>query len=328
MGALQAQDLPMSMWAVGSRLNAFSNDDVISAFNRGELLRTHLLRPTLHLVSSENIRWMLKLTAPRIKGGLRKRHHDLELSDKVLKKCYKIFTVALMDANHLTREELFEVLAGKGINIDSHRVYHILVSAELEGLICSGVMKGSKPTYALMDERVPETVNLSKEEALGKLAEIYFTSHGPATIQDFKWWSGLSLTEAKKGLESAKSSLIRETSGSEEYWLPANISDVSQATDSLFLLPAFDEFLISYTDRSASLPAEHFKRAVSFNGIFHPVIVRNGKVIGLWKRTIKKGSVIIETEFFEAVNKTVKNQVMIRAGMFGRFLGKKVEMQQ
>jgi hypothetical protein len=328
MGALQAQDFPMSMWALGTRLNNATIADITAAFNRGEILRTHLLRPTLHLVSPENIRWLLKLTAPRIKSGLRTRHNELELSDKVLKKCYKIFRESLKDANHLTREELFNVLAGKGIIMDSHRVYHIIVSAELESLICSGVVKGGKQTYALMDERVPEAANLSKEEALGRLAGLYFSSRGPATVMDFKWWSGLSLTEAKNGLELAKSRLIGEHFGSEVYWLPDNMSGVSSTADSVFLLPAFDEFLISYTDRSASLPAEHFKRAVSFNGIFHPVIVRNGKVIGLWKRTIKKGSVTIETEFFETVTKTVKNQIKIQAGMFGRFLGKESEVKQ
>ncbi len=325
MGAIQAQDFSMLKWAVGIRLINSTDKMIESAIGSGEILRTHLLRPTLHLVSAKNIRWLLNLTAPGIMTRLKSRQKELDLTESLLKKCYYIIRDSLKGENHLTREELVAILAKAKVPVENQRAYHILVKSELNGIICSGRIKGGKQTYALLDERVPTTKDLTKEEALKKIAEIYFSSRGPATLQDFIWWSGLSITDSKNALEIAKPDLASEKIDSEIYWLSNSIDYSKNENTSTFLLPAFDEFLISYKDRTASVPLLYQKKTISDNGIFWPIIVINGQVRGLWKRTIKKDKVIIETNLFEPVNKSIKNQIKKQSESFGLFLDKKIE---
>lgn len=324
MGAIQAQDFAMSKWAVGIRLINSTDKVIETAFDSGEILRTHLLRPTLHLVSAENIRWLLNLTAPGIKARLKSRQKELDLSESLLKKCNRIIQDSLKRDNHLTREELVAIFAKAKVPLEDQRAYHILVNSELDGITCSGRIKGGKQTYALLDERVPKTKDLTKEYALKKIAGIYFSSRGPATLQDFKWWSGLSVTDAKIALEIAKPDLVSETIDSEIYWLSNLITYPKNEKISVHLLPAFDEFLISYKDRTASAPLIYQKKTFSDNGIFWPTIVINGQVSGLWKRTIKKDKVIFETKLFEPINKSIKNQIKKQSESFGLYLDKKL----
>jgi hypothetical protein len=327
MGALQAQDYSMSKWAIGVRLRGSTDRIIGDAINRGEILRTHVLRPTWHLVSPENIRWLLNLTAPVIKSSLTSRHIELELSEALINKCFKIFRQSLKQANHLTREELISVLARHKISVENQRAYHVFVRAELDGIICSGIVKGGKQTYALLDERVPLKKDLAKNEALKKLALIYFTSHGPATLQDFKWWSGLPAADARNAFEIVKPEMASEKTASELYLFPDVHNFPVNDNRTALLLPAFDEFLISYKDRSHSLALAHFKKAVSENGIFRPVIVLDGQIIGLWKRTIKKEKVIIETELFKPCNKTTWTKIEKGAEKFALFIEKKPEIK-
>jgi len=235
-----------------------------------------------------------------------------------------IFENALQVAKHFTREELVTELAKDDIATDNNRASHILFYAELEGLICSGKTKNNKLTYALLRDRVPKTKTFNREEALFLLAIKYFTSHCPATLQDFAWWSGLSLTESKIGLEMAKSKLVSETIDNKTYWFTDTYSIPKPENDSVYLLPAYDEFIISYRDRTASLPFDINKKAISNNGIFRPAIVINGLVAGIWKRTIKKEKIILETEFFHPINKAINDLLEEAIILFENFMNKKV----
>jgi hypothetical protein len=167
---------------------------------------------------------------------------------------------------------------------------------------------------------------LTKEEALARLARRYFTSHGPATLPDFAWWSGLSAGDARQALASVQSDFVAETIDSQPYWFTDASSQPATAQESVYLLPAFDEFIISYKDRSASLPFENHSKAVSNNGIFWPIIVVNGQVTGTWKRTIKKDKVIMETKHFNQPNKPTMDLIEKAAQQFGDFLEKKTEI--
>jgi len=321
MGAMQAQDHAMSKWAVGIRLPGSSEQAVDDAMAAGKILRTHLMRPTWHLVASEDIRWLLGLTAPQIKALAKTRYKELELTPELLKKSNRIIEKALAGENHLPREELMAQLLKSGIRSDfDNRSSHLLMWAELEGIICSGPPKGNKHTYALLDERVPHTKAVPREEALGKLAERYFNSHGPATLADFNWWSGLSVKDARNALEHVKHGLVCETVGEESYLLSQKSMDHSGKMNNAFLLPAYDEFIISYKNRSAILNAEEHKKAVSVNGLFRPVIVIEGKVKGLWKRTVKKDKVIIETDLFEKLTVTEAKNLEAASASFEQFI--------
>jgi hypothetical protein len=326
MGAIQAQDFSMSKWAVGIRLINPTDKLIETAFDRGEILRVHLLRPTLHLVSADNIRWLLNLTASGIKARLKSRQKELDLTESLLKKCNRIIRDSLKGENHLTREELVAILAKAKVPLENQRAYHILVMSELDGISCSGRIKGGKQTYALLDERVPKTKDLTKEESLRKIAGIFFSSRGPATIQDFIWWSGLSVADSKNALEIAKPDLVSEKSNSEIYWFSNHYPYSNDEKISTYLLPAFDEFLISYKNRTASVPLKYRKKTVSDNGIFWPIIVVDGQVRGLWNRTIKKDKVIIEAKLFAPVNKLIKNQIKKQSEAFGLYLDKKTEI--
>lgn len=326
MGAMQTQDYNMALWAIGVRLQGSTEKHVQDAIDRGDIIRTHLLRPTWHFVSADDIYWMLEIAAPNILGSLKSRHRELELTDDIIKKSNKLIEKALTGNKHLTKDELINDLEKAKIATNDQRAAHILLHAELDGIICSGANIGKKQTYALLGERVPRGKKLEREEALAELAIRYFTSHGPATLQDFVWWSGLPGKDSKMALELAKSKLINENIDAQSYWFSESFSLSKTKKQSVYLLPAFDEFIISYKDRSASLLFEHNKKAISINGIFRPVIVVNGQVIGLWKRTMKKNKVIIETDFFEPPNKKTKASIEKEAEAYGIFLGREVEV--
>jgi hypothetical protein len=324
MGAMQAQDLPMSKWAVGIRLPGSVEKVINDAIDNAEIIRTHLMRPTWHLVSSEDIYWMLELTAPQIKSSLKSRHKELELTPDTVNKSNTIIEKALLKKHHLTRQEIIAHLHKAKISTNDNRASHLLLCAELEEIICSGKIVKNKQTYALLNERVKKIKNISRDEALTKLAVKYFSGHSPATLDDFSWWSGLHAKDARQALESAEPDLIKKKINSVEYYLMDKSFPVKIFKD-VHLLPAYDEFLISYKDRSASLAAPNNKRTISMNGIFKPVVVINGEVKGTWKRTNKKDDINIEVELFADQDKSTKNLILEAADKYGFFMSKKTE---
>lgn len=325
MGAMQAQDYNMAKWAIGLRMAAATDEKIESAINNGEIIRTHLLRPTWHFVSAGDIYWMLALTAPRIKALMKSRNKELELSPEVFIKSFELIVKAVSGENNLTREQIAEIVKAADIKTDENRLSHILMEAEMEGLLCSGRKTGNKLTYGLLSERVPVRKDFSKDESLAKLAQRYFMSHGPASLKDFTWWSGLSVADATKALNLVASDFICETVGSEKYCMKAEYSNFNRSNNSIHLLPAFDEFLISYRDRSASLELVHNRKAISNNGIFYPVMVINGQVSGTWKRTTQKDTVKIETRFFIPVDKSTNALIEKEFEFYSHFLNRKLK---
>lgn len=325
MGAIQAQDYAMSKWAVGCRLPNSTDKIVQAAIDKGGIIRTHILRPTWHLVSSDDIYWMLQLSGPRVKAFIKPRIKQLEITDELFSKSNGIIEKALAGNNHLTREELVILIQQAKINTDDLRGLHFLMNAELEGIMCSGITRNKNQTYALLGERVAKPASLNRDEALAKLAKTYFQSHGPATLADFTWWSGLTVAETRHALEMVRADFVTEIIDKQNYWMSNSIS-IEGSTRSAYLLPAFDEFLISYKDRSAAIALDKQSRAFTKNGIFKPVIVESGQVSGTWKRTIKKDKVIIETDHFKPQSEASRRRIEKAAKFFGDFLGKKVEI--
>ena len=325
MGAMQAQDSAMVKWAVGVRLPGSTEQSIMAAMDTGEIIRTHVLRPTWHLISADDLRWILDLTAPQIKKSLKARHMELGLTETVLSKSRKVMEKTLRDGNHSTREELISEFNKVNIATDENRASHIFMSAELDGLICSGRIKGGQQTFSLLDEWVPPIRLPGRDEALVSLAKRYFSSHGPAALDDFDWWSGLSAGDAKRALEMAKPGLSSAAVDSKTYWFAeANAG----AKDSAYLLPAFDEFIISYKDRSATITFENHKRAVSSNGIFHPTVVADGETLGTWKRALTKDKAIVEIKYFTQIKPAAQKMLDAAFIRYGEFLGKKIEFRE
>ena len=276
MGAIQAQDYPMAKWAIGVRMSDPSEKRIESSLDKGEILHIHVLRPTWHFISSDDIYWMLHLSAQKIKSSLRSRHKELELTESVITKTSGIIEKALSNGLSLTRDELATEFHNTKIKTDANRLSHLLFRAEMDGIVCSGPMKNNKLTYSLLYERVPHKNDLSRDESLAALAKRYFLSRCPATLEDFAWWSNLSITDARKAIDFVRSDFFPETIGSSTYWLPYSFPTAGSGTNSVHLLPAFDEFLISYKDRNISLSLIHNKKTVTDNGIFHLRLLQMG----------------------------------------------------
>jgi hypothetical protein len=327
MGAIQAQDYLMAKWAIGVRLSDPFVSRIDSSIDKGEILRIHVLRPTWHFVCAEDIFWMLRLSATKIRTSMKSRHKQLELNEPVISKASGIIEKSLSNGNNLTREELANEFLKANIRTDENRLSHILFCAELDELICSGPVKDNKLTYSLLSERVTEKKFLSREESLAELAKRYFTSRSPATTDDFAWWSNLTLKDARTAAESIKTDFVTESIGSGKYLIPRSITGLGPENTNVYLLPAYDEFLISYKDRSSSLSSVQNRKTVSDNGIFYPTIVIDGQVAGIWKRTVQKNKVIIDTSFFQPLTRSYINLVNNRATLFGLFLGKEAEIR-
>jgi hypothetical protein len=327
MGAMQAQDYAMAKWAVGIRIPNARETDVDAAINAGEIFRIHLLRPTWHFVSADDIHWMLALTAPHIKASLKSRHSELGLSEADFIGCRRAIEKALGGGRHLTREALFSELERENIAADYSHAYHLVVEAELDGILCSGAAQNGKPTYALLEERCPKPQPVPRVEALARLAHKYFSSHGPATLRDFIWWSGLPTRDARQALEIVKAGLMYETSDSQTYWFSGQALASSAGEHPAVLLPAYDEFIISYADRGASLSDLAFKQAISSNGIFRPVIVVDGIVAGLWKRSQSKSKVVVEMQLFQPADNIQPGDLEKAASAYSRFLDKRLEIR-
>ncbi len=326
MGAMQAQDFNMAKWGLGLRLKGNTEEDIDAAINSAAIIRTHVLRPTWHFVSASDVHWMLDLTAPRIKQSMAGRLKQLELDNKLLNKSNRIIEKKLEKCYYATRKELITELNRAKIVTNENRASHLFLHAELNKLICSGEVRGREITYALLEQRVASPNKLSRPECLAKLAAKYFQSRNPATLQDFVWWSGLTITDAKNGIEMIRDEYCREKINGSEYWISNSAAGFKKLKSGFFLLPSFDEFLIGYTDRSAAIEAGHQSKAFSKNGIFWPTVIANGKVKGIWKREIKKDAVSITIQFFDSQLQPSKNVLKREAQKLKTFLNRNVRM--
>jgi len=322
LGSLQAQDYLGALWAIGLRLPEAAEADIEKAIADRKIVRTWPMRGTLHFVAAADVRWMLELLTPRIIAGAARRRQQLELDDAVFARCEKLFSKALQGGRPLMRDEMYEVLSRAGISMNGQRGYHILWRLAQEGLICFGPRAGKQPTFVLLDEWVPVVKNMKRENALTELARRYFTSHGPATVQDFVWWSGLTMADAKAGLELASSQLAHETVDRKVYWMAKGRPDLRQAEATVHLLPGFDQYLLGYRDRSAVLNVQHALKIVpGSNGMFMPMIVSQGRVVGIWKRTLQKNRVVITGSPFAKLSRAETRDFTAAAERYGRFLG-------
>jgi hypothetical protein len=317
MGAIQAQDYAGAKWAVGLRLQKSNDAAIDKAMANGSIIRTHVLRPTWHFVSPADARWMIELTAPRINAFSASRYRQLQLDSAVFKRSNDALAKTLEGGKQLNRAEIMAVLQQAGIATNDLRFIHLLMRAELDRVICSGPREGKQFTYALFDDRIaPNT--LTKEEALAELASRYFISHGPATLQDFTWWSGLVVADAKKGLEIVKAGLANMKVDGREYWMAKDQPEIKGKALIAYLLPAFDEFAVAYKDRTAAVNPKYLKLARYV--IFDPSIIINNQVVGTWKRSVNKNPVDIVLKPFGKLSKIHEKAVEIAAKRYRKFV--------
>ncbi len=318
LGAVQAQDYLGAKWALGLRMQNATDNVIEQAFTEGSILRTHVMRPTWHFVTRADIRWMLALTSPRVKALLAYMDRRLELDDSLISRSNAVIAKALQGGKQLTREALGSALAEAGIVAEGQRLLHLVMYAELDAVVCSGPRLGKQFTYMLLDERAPQARILDRDEALAKLIRRYYMGHGPATVQDFAWWSGLTMADTKAGLEMVGSHLSHEVIEDQTYWFSELIRPAAEQSQAAFLLPTFDEFLVGFTGFDKSRRGE---REATKNGIFDPPIVIGGRVTGQWRRTLKKGTAIIELASFAPWTTAESEAISAAAQRYGEFVG-------
>jgi hypothetical protein len=323
MGAIQAQDYAGAKWAIAQRLQGATDIAIEKAFTDGDIIRTHVMRPTWHFVHPKDIRWMLELTAPRVQALASFRHRQLKLDDAIFSLCEKTLIKALIGGKQLSRDEVAAALQHAGVATDEQRFVHIMMQMELIGLVCSGGRKGKQFTYALLDERVPVVKSLDRHDALATLTERYFTSHGPATLQDFVWWSGLPVTDAKAGLEMVRERLTSEVSDGNTYWFTERRDAPKSKAPTAFLLPNYDEYIVSYKDRSAAIAAPDINKTDPRGTIFNHTVIINGRIAGTWKRSFKKDRVDLDITPFSPLSKVNHAAITSAAKRYTKFLGLK-----
>lgn len=317
-GAIQGQEYAQTKWSLGLRMPHLKDSDIEKELDEGRILRTHLLRPTWHFVAPEDIRWMLRLTAPRVDAINRYMYRKMELDNATFNRCNDILIRALEGGKHLTREALSEEFLKNNIEAESVRLVCIMMNAELEGLICSGARQGNQFTYALLDERAAPAKEMHRDEALAELTRRYFLSRGPATVKDFATWSGLTLTDCKKGIEMTRDDWQEEKIESEVYYFSPNAIPKKPQFDQMHLTPIYDEMIMGYKNREALQqlrnsvqPAKRLR--------FDNTILFDGQIIGSWRRKIKSKHIELEYEFLQPLDQKQQGEFEQALHRFGAF---------
>ncbi len=325
MCAMQAQDYAGTLWSVAMRManDATATEATVEqALTDGSIVRSWPLRRTYHIVAAADLRWMLALLAPRTIAGATTRRHGLGIDDATLDKAMGVVMDRVGDGAPHTRGDLVATMEAAGITTEGQRGIHMLVHMAQAALICMGPRVGKEYTFVALDKWLPPTPELAKDEALGRLAARYFTGHGPATLQDLVRWAHITMGDARKGVQVAGKALVEVMAGDTKYLMGAEAADnAAPEPPAALLLPGFDEILLGYADKSAMIgPAYEALWCPGGNGMFKPFIMAEGRVVGLWSRKLKKKSVAVTVQPFEALSAELEAAIAAQAERYGRFL--------
>ena len=325
MGAMQAQDYRNALWAIGLRVRGSAERSIEQAIAAKEVVRTWPMRGTLHFLAATDVHWILELLTPRVLAAAEKRAAVHGLNAATFERCRGVCIAALSGGRQMMREALLREFEAAGVATEQQRGYHILWRLAHERLICFGVHEGNQPTFALLDDWVAANTRWKPGDPLAELARRYFNSHGPATLQDFVWWCGLKVSDARNAIEVARlpSEQIDETT----HWSSTAAPFAAPERSSAQLLPAFDEYLLGYGDRTAVLDSAYAARVVpGGNGMFLPTVVVNGRVVGTWKRSLKKKSVTVTVSPFDGLATAAKKAVAEAAEYYAAFVELRLEL--
>jgi Winged helix DNA-binding domain len=328
LGAVQSQDYGPAKWSLGHRTTGLRDSDVDRLLAEGKILRTHVLRPTWHFVLPADIHWMLELTAPRIHQLSSYYYRQLELDDAIQKKCRRIIERALRSEGQLTRKEIQATLERGGIRAQGPRLGYIMMYAELNRLVCSGSLKGRQHTYALLEERAPHANELTRDQGLAELTRRYFTGHGPATINDFKWWSSLTVADIKRGLEMVGRELSSQDIDGTTFWFGEEPPARRPTPPIVNLLQPYDEYLVGYSPETKYVVDATGRARSSPAGTTVPndLVIINGQVAGFWRRTLGARSVEVEVRLFEPLTRAGSKALAGTVAAHAEFLGLSAEL--
>jgi hypothetical protein len=297
-GAVQSQDYGLAKWSLGERLPGITDAEVQRSFDAGEFLRTHVLRPTWHFVAREDIRWLLRLTSPRVHVTNAYAYRRAGLDVDAFATAHILLADALDGGAPRTRTELADVVGGAGLPSTGFGLGYLLIHAELDGLICSGPMRGTQHTYTLLEARVPPAPERDPDEALAELVTRYFTSHGPATAKDLRWWSSLTLADIARGLELAGDRLRHDLVDGVSYWSGWH-ETAALASPTVHLVQGYDEYVVAFAESKYVLDVSGTARALPpGTAVPNGRLLLNGQVTGRWKRTCTKDTLLVEAVLY------------------------------
>jgi hypothetical protein len=331
-GAVQAQDPTGALWALAQRLPPEPEPaigEVGAAMDEGSIVRTHALRPTWHFLHPSDLRWIQALTAPRVHRANGTIHRRIGLGDREFELAEAVMRDVLAGGRALTRAELGAALASRGIDVGESLVAtYLAMHAELEALICNGPRRGSQSTYQLVDERVPPSIPIDRDAALRELAIRYFRSHGPALDRDMAWWSGLTVSDVRRGIELARGVLEERPIDGRTYWAAAGGFEPAELPRShVLLLSNYDEYLGSYVDYSPIVDANLPRPNWINDSIGAHVVIRDGLLVGGWRRAVRRDRVTLTVTRVVTLSAADQGALEEQAAALGRFLGLAAELR-
>jgi hypothetical protein len=328
-GAMQAQDMASGLWSLGVRLPRCTVGDVTAALERREAIRTWPMRGTVHLVPPADARWMLDLMGVRALAGAAKRRATIGLDDRIAERAVEVLAAALAGGKRMTRAQCLAALTDAGLPVAGQQGYHLLWYASQQGVTCIAPNVGKEQSFVLLDEWAPKPNRPDREEALGIIALRYFRSHGPATRADLARWTGLTMTDAKAGVATAGEELTTVRVDGTEMVLDAAVADTAPKSSNDWLtLPGFDEYMLGYRDRSMMLDEGHLDKIVpGGNGVFQATIVRAGRVVGTWKRTLGSKAVTVTATPLVPLTAAERRKAEAALEPYAKFVGLPLEVR-
>lgn len=323
--AMQAQDVSSGMWSVGVRTGA-TRTDVEAAIEARLVTRSWPMRGTLHLMATQDVRWMCQLLNERMVVTQRRVFEAEGLTEDVVDRARKVLVEALTGGVAMSRPDVIALLAANGVDSGGQRAYHLVGRFCQEGLLCQGPAEGRQPTFVLIDDWVPWSWEPDREEAMAALASRYVASHGPVTERDLAGWCNQNLTFAREAVALAGDAIGTETIGGQAYLVSADRVEPAAGTP-VRLLPGFDEYVLGYKDRSAILtPEEELRVVPGKNGMFLGTVVVGGLVVGTWNRKTGAKRTVVTVTPFGSVSATRRREIERAAAAYGRHLGSEASL--
>lgn len=328
LAAMQSQEFAYAKWSVAQRARGVTASAIDAAFARGEILRIHVIRPTWHFVSPADIRWILEISAPRVHALNAYYYKQVGVDAALSLKVDRVFTRSLEGGPHLTRNELAAALQKAGISATGIRLAYLLMRAELDGVICSGPLRGKQHTYALLEERAPQARTLDRDAALAELTRRYFTSRGPATLKDYLVWASLTATQGRNGLEMVKEQLEHVVIDGRTYWfVEPSSTNPRRKPPTVDLVQGYDEYVMSYSESRDVLFSPGSKARPLDRAAYYHAVLLDGRLIGHWRHARKNDRVTIETQLGQHLAAAERLALNAAVERYGAFLGLRANLK-
>lgn len=318
-GAVQAQDYLGSLWALGLRTAKATESLVEAAESRRAIVRTWPMRGTLHFVAAADARWMTRLLAPRVIARHSARwKRECGVDARMISRADEVLARALEGGKRLTRDAVYQALEARRIRTGNSRGLHLLLCLAMQGRVCLAGREGKQHTFALLDEWLPKSRDLAGEEAMADLARRYFRSHGPATLEDFAWWAGITLKEARSAIGGAGETLAKHDIGGVDFWSGDGSLAAKVRKPLVRLLPAYDEYTVAYHDRALLVDG---RAPASKMSLLSPAVLIDGRVTGTWKRVLGGGNAEVDVTLTRRLSAAETAALREAVRSYGDYLG-------